>query len=242
MAAMCGRASLAKTNPDEIADQLDADVDPRARVGWHARYNLAPTQQTIIVAPREKRRLIEPAVWGWKRVVGPPKADGRPTEKLLINAMAETAGDKVTFRKALRERRAVLPVTGYYEWAGPPKDRRPIHFTPREGELLLLAAIYADEKDSEFRTFMLLTTGANKVVSGIHNRMPVIIPASRLDEWLFEGVGDLLAPAPEDLLTAAAVSKRVNTGADGPECWATDGAADDERLAAALALFPRPIR
>ena len=233
---MCGRASLAKTNPDEIADQLDADVDPRAREGWKPRYNLAPTQRSVIVVPSGGRRLIEPATWGWKRIVGPPRADGRPMEKLVINAMAETATDKAMFKKAMRERRAVMPVTGYYEWTGPPKDRRPVHFFARDGQLLLLAALWAEEKDAEVPAFMVLTTAANPVVSGIHHRMPVIIPAARLDEWLHEGGADLLAALP--------ASKRVNGGYEGPECWdATDESADEKArvaLQAALALFPPP--
>src|SRR6478736_662650 len=123
---MCGRASLAKTNPDLIADQLDAELDPRSVDTYRDRYNLAPTQTTLIVVPKAGKRLVEPAVWGWKRVVGPPKEPGgKPAEKLIINAMAESAADKTMFKKALRERRGVMPVTGYYEWFGPPKDRRP---------------------------------------------------------------------------------------------------------------------
>lgn len=238
---MCGRASLIRTNPDAIADQLDAEVDPRARVDFHDRYNLAPSQRTVIVVPKDGHRLVEPATWGWKRIVGPPREDGKRAEKMINNAMAETAAKKPMFSKALRERRGVMPVSGYYEWFGPKTDRRPIHFTARDGQLLLLAVLWSDEKDQEVPAFTILTTGANEATKPIHDRMPVIIPRARLDEWLLEGGADLLRPAPEDLLAAIEVSKRVNSASnEGPSCWEVDDAPGDAKLRAALSLFPRP--
>lgn len=242
---MCGRASLARTNPDVIADQLDAELDPRAKESFKERYNLAPTQQTLIVVPGQERRLVEPAIWGWRRVVGPPKEPGgKPAEKLIINAMAESAADKTMFKKALRERRGVMPVTGYYEWVGPPRDRRPVHFTAQDGGLLLLAVLWGDDKEHpDLHNFTILTTGANHAVAGVHNRMPVIIPKDRLDEWLREGGAGFLVSAPEDLLAAAPASRRVNTGGEGPACWEPDDdAAALEHMRAALALLHPRLR
>lgn len=244
---MCGRASLARTNPDVIADQLDAELDPRAKESFKERYNLSPTQATLIVVPKTRGseptgRLIEPAVWGWKRVVGPPKEPGgKPAEKLIINAMAETAPEKTMFKKALRERRGLMPVTGYYEWFGPPKDRRPIHFTAVDGKLLLLAVLFAEDKGGDLDSFTILTTGANEAVRGVHTRMPVIIPHDRVDQWLREGGPSMLVPAPDGLLTAVEVSKRLNTGAEGPRCWERDAEGPDPAILEALKLFPRPL-
>ena len=64
----------------------------------------------------------------------------------------------------------------------------------------------------------------NQTVEPIHDRMPVILPDNRVDDWLFRGhqsaaLADLLRPAPEDLLVPTPVSTRVNSVKnDGPAC------------------------
>jgi putative SOS response-associated peptidase YedK len=71
------------------------------------------------------------------------------------------------------------------------------------------------------RTFVLLTTPANELISGIHDRMPAILKPADYERWL--GIEtdpqDLLAPFPSDLLAMWPISKRVNSPDN-----------DDERL------------
>ena len=60
----------------------------------------------------------------------------------------------------------------------------------------------------------MLTTRPNKLISVIHDRMPVIVPAARIDDWLTAPPAEaaaLIAPAPEDALIATPVSRRVNS-------------------------------
>ena len=58
----------------------------------------------------------------------------------------------------------------------------------------------------------------------IHDRMPVILPASKWAEWLdpsnddVETLGQLLVPAPSSIITMHPVSTEVNTVRNkGPE-------------------------
>ena len=50
----------------------------------------------------------------------------------------------------------------------------------------------------------------------VHNRMPVILPQDRVDDWLYSRGADLeklrrlLVPTAEDLLVTTPVSARVN--------------------------------
>jgi putative SOS response-associated peptidase YedK len=69
----------------------------------------------------------------------------------------------------------------------------------------------------EGRSFSILTTAANSLMSEIHDRMPVILGRSDEEEWLDPQVHDqdavqrLLKPCPSSWLTACEVSPLVNS-------------------------------
>ncbi len=74
------------------------------------------------------------------------------------------------------------------------------------------------------QAFVVLTTRANALIAPIHDRMPVVLEESRLDEWMNPSPADpamlrsMLRPAPEDWLVAERVSPLVNSVKnDGPE-------------------------
>jgi putative SOS response-associated peptidase YedK len=62
----------------------------------------------------------------------------------------------------------------------------------------------------------VVTTAANETMAAIHDRMPVILPASAWEAWLdptnedLGALGQLLVPAPTSLLTMHPVSTEVN--------------------------------
>jgi putative SOS response-associated peptidase YedK len=72
-------------------------------------------------------------------------------------------------------------------------------------------------------TCTILTTSANKLMSSIHHRMPVILPEAAWDTWLDPDLEDidrlaaLLVPAPEDLLTLWPVDPAVNSARSNGE-------------------------
>jgi len=67
----------------------------------------------------------------------------------------------------------------------------------------------------------MVTTGPNKFVGEIHDRMPVILEAKDLEQWERGNVKDaaaLMKPADERALQKWPVSKRVNSSrADGDD-------------------------
>jgi len=75
----------------------------------------------------------------------------------------------------------------------------------------------------------MIITRANKFVSAIHDRMPVILEAEHIGPWLSGSAGtELLKSAPEDTLRMWPVSKRVSK----------PGNADDASLIEPIALAP----
>jgi putative SOS response-associated peptidase YedK len=78
----------------------------------------------------------------------------------------------------------------------------------------------------------VLTTRPNKLITPVHDRMPVIVPATRIDDWLTgppAAAATLIAPAPEDALVATPVSRRVNSVAHDDAACLAPAAPDAQR-------------
>jgi putative SOS response-associated peptidase YedK len=76
----------------------------------------------------------------------------------------------------------------------------------------------------ELETAAIVTTGANRTLAPIHERMPVILPPEAYDLWLDGAAADaetaaaVIVPSPDDLLEALPVSDAVNKVAnDNPQ-------------------------
>lgn len=216
---MCSRYNLTSTHEAVRTyfrlEQSDA---------FPPRYNIAPTEPVAIVrmAPnhmRELRLVRWGLIPGW---VKDPRAF-----RLIVNARAEGAAEKPSFRGSLRHRRCLVPANGFYEWTGPARARTPLLFRPRHGGLMALGALaehWLGADGSELETMAILTVAANATVAPFHDRMPLILPPEGFDRWLdcrsgeATSIIDLLAPAPDDLLEVVEVNPALNRpGRDGPD-------------------------
>lgn len=205
---MCGRITLTTPSLHSIAEELRARVWGDDAPPWRPRYNVAPTQLHWIVGEEAGERVLRPAFWGFESRGG----------RLLINARSETAAKKPSFREAFQHRRCAVVADGFYEWTGSAKARRPLWFHPPDGGLLLMAGLWEEGGEAPPR-FTVLTTDANETVAPVHDRMPVLLPPDRLDNWLREPAEELLVPAPPQTLRVREVSPRVNSVRnDDPDC------------------------
>jgi putative SOS response-associated peptidase YedK len=201
---MCGRFVVANV-ASELVGVLRVDV-----VGDDLpapSYNVAPTNQVGIVLDSAKTepptRRLESARWGFIPSWSKDMASGARA----INARAEEAEHKPMFRDALIKRRAVIPASGYYEWARE-GDRKIPHFIHPEGdEPMLFAGLYSWWRNPELSeddparwvlSFTILTRDAIGRLGSIHDRMPLFLDPDFADAWLdptVENVGDVLDAA-----------------------------------------------
>lgn len=209
---MCGRFTQQRPT-SELARIFEAEDLVDAPGG---RFNIAPTDEAAVVVAKEGRRAIVPYRWG----LIPAWSDDPKIASRTFNARAETVATSGMFRDAFRRRRCLVPVDGFYEWLREGKVRQPIHVhDPGDGPLAL-AGLWAGRRDPEsgevLRTFTIVTTRPNAFMAGIHDRMPVVVPASAWATWLDPEPRDpgelrtLLQPSDHIALAAYPVSILVN--------------------------------
>ncbi|CAN5857395.1 SOS response-associated peptidase [soil metagenome] len=215
---MCGRMTQ-QTSPEEVARIFDAESRVDAEAGQVGpRYNVAPTDPLTVVLQRgDEGRVVEQHRWG----LIPSFAASAKSGAKMINARAETVMTSPAYRASFRSRRCIVPSDGFYEWRRTGGTKQPFFLHPPEGAMLAMAGLWAVWKDPETGLWVpsaaVITTAANRLVSAIHDRMPVLLPREAWEDWLDTQVSDaeylrsLLEPPPDDVLEMHPVSTRVNS-------------------------------
>lgn len=180
-------------------------------------YNIAPSQPVIVVKKDHLHfeRQVRWCLWGllpgWEKA--PDQA------KRMINARAETAADKPTFRASMRHHRVLIPASGFYEWDRQRGTSQPYYLYRADGDILTFAGLWAHwlgPDGSEIETTAILTTAANPDLADLHHRMPVIVEPDNWDTWLDpeqqrpRHLTHLTQPSPAGTLRKHPVSPRVN--------------------------------
>jgi putative SOS response-associated peptidase YedK len=213
--------------------QLDLEAARQLRL-FQPRYNIAPTQNILVVRADAKTGQSEAAVLRWGLI--PVWAKGPQGGPPLINARAERVADNSTFRHALRRRRCLIPADGFFEWQQTPGvtsrgKKQPYLIHRRDDGPMAFAGLWdswiskgsmrmtgADGKREPLRieSCTILTTAANATLAPLHDRMPVILSPGDYERWLDpavrepQAVADLLVPYDDAELVAEPVSTHVN--------------------------------
>lgn len=225
---MCGRFTL-RTPTKTLASLFDGLRFPELR----PRYNIAPTQDVVCVRQSaEGNNETAMLRWGlvpfWSKDI---KIGAR-----MINARSETVATKPAFRAAYKSRRCLVLADGFYEWKKVGKEKQPFYITLADNGPFCMAGLWESwqEKKTDnskqadpVESCTVLTTSANRMMSPLHDRMPVILPQEQYEFWLDVEFKDrdrlegLLVPCPDDQLQTRPVSKLVNKASnDDPECIA----------------------
>src|SRR5580692_8679398 len=128
---MCGRAALT-TTPEDLRGALGLDETPELA----PRYNIHPSQLVSVMRAQGRLELLR---WG---LVPAWAKDTKIGQKLAL-ARLETIGSKPAFREAVRHRRCLVIVSGFYEWhrAGT-KTSTPFLFRRADEKAFALAGVW----------------------------------------------------------------------------------------------------
>jgi putative SOS response-associated peptidase YedK len=229
---MCGRFAL-YTPPAKIARYFGANL-AQGSDGEHApSWNVAPTDSVLGVRDRpalpteegaavgggEPERILTSFRWGlipwWSK-------DAKSGSR-LFNARGETVATRASFREAFRQRRIIVPADGFYEWHKTNTGaKQPHYFDRADGQPLAFAGLAERWRDKTagpdaplIRSCTVITTSAGPDMSGIHDRMPVILDPATFDLWLdpanedVEELRALLRPPPAGTVAHHPVGSRI---------------------------------
>ena len=180
---MCGRYEIYQEVRDEYLEALIKDalrVSDKLGAGMKPFGEIRPTDVAPVIAPSALHRRIGafPMQWGFNH----------PRRGMLVfNTRMETAPEKDLFVSSIDERRCLIPASRYFEWKKTDADRKTrFAFSAETGDPLYLAGLYIRTSDKrQLPCFSILTQDAEKTIREIHPRMPVLVPFSRAEEWLF---------------------------------------------------------
>jgi len=214
---MCGRFTQYFTYAELFEFwSMFLNTDAPAPLGnLQPRYHVCPTDPIVAVLQTKTGLSLERVRWGlapfwWKQ----------PLKKLpaTFNARAETVAEKPMFREAFKQRRCIIPASGYYEWQDRDDGKQPWYFTAKNGDpILLIAGLWESWKNPEaphdtVRSATMVITEPNAFVATLHDRMPVLLTKETMGDWLSGAKGlELLKPAPEDAVKAWPVARTVNS-------------------------------
>lgn len=170
---MCGRYVLYSDKEQaeikEIIEKVNRKHNFVVKKGDIYPSNMAPIYAPT---PDQNGKSLEVMKWGYEVSF---------RKGLLINARSETILEKKTFKKDFLERRCIVPAIGFYEWD---KEKNKYIFQAEDDEALYIGGVFRQhENESEY---VILTKAPVEPVVAIHDRMPVIIPHSKTEKWLYD--------------------------------------------------------
>lgn len=184
MITLCGRYLLQLEEEISELRQIISEVSERFKdtplLASMKTGEVFPTNVAPVLVPGRNKEQATLMKWGF------PKWQGKG---VIINARSETAIEKKMFRSSLLERRCVVPTTGYFEWQKSEGSKKNKYLFRLPGtHMVYLAGFYEtfDVKKLPYEAYLILTTAANKSVASYHERMPLVLEADKVNDWLHD--------------------------------------------------------
>lgn len=222
---MCARYYIDEDSPEfgEMVEELNySPLTERFQETAPVRTSgeIRPMDVVPVIAPdRHGKRAVFPMQWGYRLDAGRPRgsAEGIPVQdgdqsrgnidakprksQLLINARTESAAVKPTFMEDWERHRCIVPASWYFEWehrrdsSGRIRTGSKYAIRPAGEPLTLLCGLYRIKNGLPH--FVILTREPGEKIRFIHDRMPLILPRTQMEEWIRPDA------RPEELLSCA---------------------------------------
>ena len=218
---MCGRYAL-YTDYAMILERFHIEESAVDEGEYSPSYNIAPSQKVLAVVNDGTKNRLGYLKWG----LVPPWAKDQKIGYKMINARAETAAEKPSFRHAFKKKRCLIIADAFYEWQRTDEGKIPMLAKLKSGKPFAFAGLWEtwQSPDGEtVNTCTILTTQANRVMGTIHDRMPVMLSEEGEKLWLDpeqapQVLEELLKPFDSDEMETFEVSDAVNSPKhNGPE-------------------------
>jgi putative SOS response-associated peptidase YedK len=207
---MCGRYTLFA---DFIYLQERFNFDNEIEV--QPRYNVAPSQSILTVVSDGEKNKAGLLKWG----LVPVWAKDPKIGYKMINARGETVDQKASFKRLLKRRRCLVLADSFYEWKKIDGKKHPYRIKLKNDEPFAFAGLWDhwEQEGEVINSCTIITTKPNKLMEGIHDRMPVILTKDSEVDWLDRQNEDsdylksLLSPFDSEQMEAFEVSTAVGS-------------------------------
>jgi putative SOS response-associated peptidase YedK len=195
---VCGRY----VSPEESAIERAFHIGRSNSNPFPRKYNVFPTD-TVPVLRRDRDGELGIAQVRWGLVPYWWKDEKLPARPNHI-ARVEEAADRPTWRDVWRRSRCLVPAEGWYEWqeleyvdarTGEIRRVKQPHFVKRaDGGLACFAGLLSRWRNPStgdvLASCAILTADATGSLAEVHERAPVVLPATEYDAWLDPRVED----------------------------------------------------
>lgn len=147
-----------------------------------ARYNIAPTDEVLFVtAGNDGFQKVRAGIW-WLIPFWAKEWPKFPT----FNARSEEVAEKPAFRDAFKEKRCLVPASGFYEWTKNATDggKDPWFIHLPGDQPFSFAGLWAYNHALDVTSCTILTTAAAEPMRRLHDRQPIILAPKAYEAWL----------------------------------------------------------
>jgi len=179
--------------PKNVRHRFNAEVDNEETFLQSEEINGFVHPNIPIILDSTPHLITTDHSWG----LLPFWAKNEDIRKQTLNARIESINEKPSFR-TITQNRCLIIATGYYEWhwndsKGNTKVKHEI--TSQDDEIFTFAGLYTSGNHpvtgEEIKTFTMVTTEANEIMSYVHNhkkRMPIMLKRNDELSWLDKSV------------------------------------------------------
>ena len=173
-------------------------------------YNISPSNLINVIYKNNNNIYIDNLFWSFSFF----NKQNNITQ-FVINARIETIVSKYLFKESFIKRKCLIISNGYFEWKKIDNTKQPYFISIPKNELMFFGGIWRQEIKNNVKTNVvcIITKDANKDLSKIHSRMPLIMSHNEGLEFLNDNDNKFLEnnkSVVEDDIDYFPVSKNVN--------------------------------